>query len=134
MIKKAFTITLSAVFMLGLVAGCGGQKSVKKSSSQKSAKKSRSNGDLNNYLVRKGDSLWRIAAKPSVMGDPFRWPLLFKSNRDQIEDPDIIDVRQDLGYKQSYSRSEIRDAVEKAQETPPYVPHSKPRRVLPVKY
>jgi hypothetical protein len=86
------------------------------------------------YVVKKGDSLWKIAGKSAVMGDPFRWPLLFKANRDQIEDPDLIEVKLDLGYKKDYSQDEINDAVGKAKETPPYVPHDAPRKSLPVKY
>jgi hypothetical protein len=69
-----------------------------------------------------------------VLGDSFRWPLLFKANRDQIADPDLIEPRQDLSYKKQYSSEEIEDAIRKAKETPPYVPHSTPRKSLPVKY
>jgi hypothetical protein len=120
--------------VLALNAGCGGKKTVKKDSKQDKMAANADAGSMKKYLVRSGDSLWRISSKGSVMGDPFQWPLLFKSNRDQIEDPDLIEPRQDLSYKETYSREEINEAVQKAKETPPYVPHSKPRRVLPVKY
>ncbi len=86
------------------------------------------------YIVKKGDSLWKIAANPKVYGDAFQWPLLFKQNRDQIQDPDLIEVRQDLGIRKSVSEREIRDAIQKAKDTPPFVPHSTPRKSLPVKY
>jgi hypothetical protein len=86
------------------------------------------------YVVKKGDSLWKISEKGEVLGDAFRWPLLFKANRDQIQDPDLIEPKQDLGYKKEYSKDEVDDAVKKAQETPPFVPHSAPRKSLPVKY
>jgi hypothetical protein len=86
------------------------------------------------YVVQKGDSLWKIAGRSDVLGDPFRWPLLFKANRDQIQDPDFIEVRQDLSYKKTYSQAEIEDAVKKAQLTPPYEPRKRPRKVLPIQY
>src|ERR1700741_5053129 len=47
-----------------------------------------------NYSVKKGDSLWGIASKRSVLDDPFRWPLLYKYNRDEIQDPDLIEPMQ----------------------------------------
>ena len=90
-------------------------------------------GDIH-YIVQKGDSLWKIASKNNVLGDSLRWPLLFKGNRDQIMDPDIIEIKQDLTYKASFSPIEVAEAVQKAEETPPYAPHSAPRRPLPLKY
>lgn len=87
-----------------------------------------------NYVVKPGDSLWKIATTDSVMGDPFRWPLLYKANRDQIQDPDLIEPKQDLQFKKDYSESEVADAVKKAKVTPPYAPHATPRKSLPVKY
>jgi hypothetical protein len=88
----------------------------------------------NSYIVQKGDSLWKISSQPQIMGDNFRWPLLFKANRDQIIDPDIIEPAQDLTWKDNYSLQDVEDAVGKAKETPPYVPHAKPRKQLPLKY
>ena len=88
----------------------------------------------NSYIVQKGDSLWAISQEPRVMGESFRWPLLFKANRDQIIDPDLIEPAQDLTWKDSYTLQEVEDAVGKAKETPPYVPHAKPRKQLPLKY
>lgn len=88
----------------------------------------------NSYIVRKGDTLWDISGQTVTMGDKFRWPLLFKANRDQIIDPDLIEPAQDLTWKDNYSTVEIGDAVTKAKETPPYVPHNKPRKQLPLKY
>jgi hypothetical protein len=86
------------------------------------------------YIVKKGDSLWKISSKSEVLGDPFRWPLLFKANRDQITDPDMIDPNEDLSYMKEYSQADIEEAIGKAKETPPFVPHSTPRKSLPVKY
>ncbi|MFC1504161.1 LysM peptidoglycan-binding domain-containing protein [Spirochaetota bacterium] len=46
------------------------------------------------YTVRlmpqKRDCLWRIAEYNFIYTDPFKWPLIWKANVDQIEDPDLI--------------------------------------------
>lgn len=88
----------------------------------------------NSYIVKTGDSLWSIAGITEVQGDSFRWPLLFKANRDQIIDPDLIEPAQDLTWKDNYTMDEVNDAKTKAGDTPPYSPHSKPRKLLPLKY
>lgn len=88
----------------------------------------------NSYLVKPGDSLWTIAGRKDVQGDHFRWPLLFKANRDQILDPDLIEPQQDLTWKPSYTSDEVEDAKAKAGDTPRYKPHRKPRKLLPLKY
>lgn len=43
-----------------------------------------------NHVVIKGESLWWIAEYKQVYGDPFQWPLIYKANRSQIKDPDLI--------------------------------------------
>lgn len=86
------------------------------------------------YSVVAGDSLWRISGKSKIYGDSFQWPLLFKANRDIIEDPDLIYPRQKFSIKKNYTQTEIDDAIEKAKETPPYEPHTLPRKKLPIKY
>ena len=88
---------------------------------------------LAHYIVKKGDCLWRISAKPSVLGDAFRWPILYKQNRDEIQNPDLIEPRQDLSYYRHYSAAEIAQAVKQADEWPPYVPAAKHEVPLPVK-
>lgn len=88
----------------------------------------------NSYIVQPGDSLWRISGDPVVFGNAFRWPLLFKANRDQIIDPDLIEPAQDLTWKLNYGYPAVEDAEKKAQDTPPYVPHERPRKQLPLKY
>ncbi|SCY60154.1 LysM peptidoglycan-binding domain-containing protein [Thiohalorhabdus denitrificans] len=42
------------------------------------------------YQVGNGDTLWGIAAADAIYGDPFAWPLIYKSNSREINDPDLI--------------------------------------------
>jgi nucleoid-associated protein YgaU len=39
------------------------------------------------HVVRSGETLWSIAARRDVYGDPYLWPVIYKFNRDQIQDP-----------------------------------------------
>ena len=43
-----------------------------------------------NYEVVKGDCLWNIAKKKEHYGNGFAWPVIYKANRDQIKNPDLI--------------------------------------------
>jgi len=45
---------------------------------------------LTEHVVIKGETLWWIAEYKQVYGDPFQWPLIYKANRSQIKDPDLI--------------------------------------------
>jgi nucleoid-associated protein YgaU len=45
---------------------------------------------IRQYSVMKGDSLWRIAKKDDIYGDPYLWPRIYVENRNKIKDPDLI--------------------------------------------
>lgn len=47
-----------------------------------------------NYEVAKGDCLWNIAKKKEHYGNGFAWPVIYKANRDQIKNPDLIYPKQ----------------------------------------
>jgi len=49
---------------------------------------------VKSYTVVKGDCLWRIAKKPEHYGNGFAWPVIYKANRDQIKDPNLIFPKQ----------------------------------------
>lgn len=42
------------------------------------------------YVVKKGDTLWSIAADPAIFGDATRWRRLYEANRDVLKSPDQI--------------------------------------------
>jgi LysM repeat protein len=86
------------------------------------------------YVVQKGDTLWGISSMGKIYEDPFQWPLLFKANRDAVADPDLIDVGQELEIRKDFGADEVTDAKQKAKDTPPYKPHTAPRKKLPLKY
>lgn len=46
------------------------------------------------YVVKEGDSLSKIAKE--VLGDASRWQEIFEANKDQIKDPKLIRVGQEL--------------------------------------
>jgi hypothetical protein len=46
------------------------------------------------YSVVIGDCLWNIAKKKEHYSNPFAWPVIYKANRDQIKNPDLIFPKQ----------------------------------------
>ncbi|SRR5665213_1867155 len=79
------------------------------------------------YVVKPNDCLWKIAGKPNIYGDSFQWPLLFKANRDLIQDPDLIYAKQNLKVAESLSQAQINHARQLAMDTPKYKSHAKRR-------
>ncbi len=48
------------------------------------------------YTVVKGDCLWNIAKKKDIYNNPFAWPNIYKANRDQIKNPNLIYPKQNF--------------------------------------
>jgi nucleoid-associated protein YgaU len=67
------------------------------------------------YEVVKGDNLWDISAKPSIYGNPYEWPLIYKANSDKIKDADLIYPGQVLGIDTNPSASEVDAAIRHAK-------------------
>jgi len=67
------------------------------------------------YTVDKGDSLWSIAGNSSVYGDPYQWPLIYKANRGQIKDADLIYPGQALDIDRGASSADIDAAINHAK-------------------
>ncbi|WP_302503973.1 LysM peptidoglycan-binding domain-containing protein [Geoalkalibacter halelectricus] len=69
------------------------------------------------YDVQVGDTLWLIAARPEVYGDPLLWPLLYKSNRDQIKDPRQVYFGQTLDVPRNVSEQEKDEVRTQARQS-----------------
>jgi nucleoid-associated protein YgaU len=57
---------------------------------------------LQTYTVAKGDSLSKIAKK--FYGSARKWQVIFEANRDQISNPDLIQIGQVLKIPSSSSQ------------------------------
>jgi hypothetical protein len=86
------------------------------------------------YVVKKGDTLWSISRQTGIYSNSFEWPLIFKTNRDEIVDPDEIEVGEVLMIQQGISSDQIKRAIQLASDTPAFVAHAKPRKPLPIDY
>ncbi len=136
--KKIYCL-FAFVALGALSTGCAGNKQISStqmpgegSSDQATAKSSLKHAD--HYVVKRHDTLWAIAGKSSVYGDPFEWPLLFKANRDKIQDPDLIYPKQKFSVVRTVTSAEKAKAEELADQTPKYQPHDKPKEKLAVSY
>ncbi len=67
------------------------------------------------YTVVGGDSLWGISGKPSIYGNPYQWPLIYKANSDKIKDADLIYPGQVLGIDTNPSAAEVDAAIQHAK-------------------
>jgi nucleoid-associated protein YgaU len=70
---------------------------------------------MSSYTVMKGDSLWRIAGKQEVYGNPYEWPLIYKANSSKIKDADLIYPGQDFDINTAPSDAEVSAAVRHAK-------------------
>ena len=59
------------------------------------------------YTVIRGDCLYKISGYPQIYNDPIKWPRIYRANRDQIQDPDLIYPEQIFkiprGYPSTYT-------------------------------
>ena len=68
------------------------------------------------YVVKKGDSLWRISAMDKIYGNPFLWPLIWDANRSLIKDhPDLIFPDWTFKINRSFNAEEAKKAEKTAR-------------------
>ncbi len=67
------------------------------------------------YQVERGDNLWNISAKPEIYGNPYHWPLIYKANRDSIQDADLIYPGQVFSIDRAASSADMVDAARHAR-------------------
>lgn len=72
------------------------------------------------HVVKKGECLWLISEYEEIYNDPFQWPLIYKANRGQIKDPDLIRPEQNFDIPRDSSGSEIAEAVHEAKFRGPW--------------
>ncbi len=74
----------------------------------------------NSHRVKKGECLWVIAEDKKVYNNPFKWPLIYKTNRDQIKDPDLIYPDQVFEIPRNSSNREVKEAIHEAKTRGPW--------------
>jgi len=67
------------------------------------------------YVVQAGDHLWGISSQPKVYGDPYQWPLLFKRNRAEIKDADLIYPGQMIQIERDLTDTQVQEAMTHAR-------------------
>ena len=70
---------------------------------------------LTSWTVVPGNNLWGIACKEEIYDFPEKWPLIYKANRSQIKDADLIYPGQVLTIPRDASKSQIDYAVQHAK-------------------
>lgn len=63
------------------------------------------------HNVVKGESLWVISEYKDIYKNPFQWPLIYKANKNQIKDPDLIFPGQTLTISRDSTYKEKEDAI-----------------------
>jgi nucleoid-associated protein YgaU len=72
------------------------------------------------YTVQRGDTLWGISAQETIYHTPFMWPMIYKANRQQIDDPDLIFPKQVFTIPRNYTQEEAHIAIERARRRGPW--------------
>jgi nucleoid-associated protein YgaU len=67
------------------------------------------------YNVVRGDHLWGISSKPAIYGNPYQWPLIYKTNRDKIKDADLIQPGQVFAIDKTPSKGNVDAAIRHAK-------------------
>jgi len=68
-----------------------------------------------NYEVQRGDNLWGIASQPRIYGNPYAWPLIYKTNSAKIKDADLIYPGQNFDIDRNASAADVDAAVHHAK-------------------
>lgn len=114
-INKALSLLIAGLF----VAGCATQQPEKKDETKAAGEVQPTTATTkkadDSYSVVRGDHLWGISSKPTIYGNPYQWPLIFKANRDKIKDADLIQPGQVLSINRNASAAEVDAAVRHAK-------------------
>ena len=136
----SFGAFLALGMMIFLFSGCGEKKventEVPKAPESNEAAKVETTqpASVEKYVVKEGDTLWAISNQSGNYSDSFEWPLIFKTNRDEIVDPDQITPGQVLVIQRGQTAEQTEHTRQLASDTPAFVSHEEPRTTLPVNY
>jgi len=72
------------------------------------------------YVVMQGDNLWDIAGKQAIYMNAYQWPLIFKDNKAQITDADLIYPGQVFIINLSPDEDDVNAAIEHARTRGPW--------------
>jgi len=72
-------------------------------------------GSAAQYEVMGGDNLWNISGQDEVYSNPYQWPLIYKANRSQIKDADLIYPGQVFDIDRDASSSDVDAAISHAK-------------------
>lgn len=86
------------------------KRKLKNGSAENGANGGRERNQTPTYIVKRGETLPQIAARPEVYNDSSLWQLIYKANRDQVRDPYQLWPGQVLKIPRAYSRDEAADA------------------------
>ncbi|QKT04935.1 LysM peptidoglycan-binding domain-containing protein [Ectothiorhodospiraceae bacterium 2226] len=78
-------------------------------------RRAQAGGEATEYNVQRGDSLWSISGKAEVYNNPYHWPLIYRTNRDQITDADLIYPGQRFRIERNFSQQDIDAAAQHAR-------------------
>lgn len=96
------------IVVVAVAAGCASAKKGPGPAPTPAAKTS-------TYTVVKGDCLWCISGKKEIYGNPYQWPIIYKSNSGQIKDADLIYPGQSLTIDRAASAASIEAAIKHAK-------------------
>src|SRR5271167_2952384 len=121
--KKTMGMVLGLGFTALLVCGCAAKKMDVTEAPQAPAEvavatPTEAPAPGEKYVVQKGDTLWAISDHGGIYADSTQWPLIFKTNRDQIQDPDQISPGQVLMIQKGQTLDQIQHAQQLAKDTP----------------
>lgn len=67
------------------------------------------------YTVARGDTLWGISGSSAGYNDPFQWPLIYRANRNKIDDADLIYPGQKLAIETNPGQKAVNSAIRHAK-------------------
>lgn len=106
--------TLVAVVLAASLGACATTKTDEPTAKPEAAPAPKASSNTN-YEVQRGDHLWGIASQPRIYGNPYAWPLIYKTNSGKIKDADLIYPGQNFEINRGASSADMDAAVRHAK-------------------